>query len=37
MVATAAGFVNRIDDLSSYVVKHDLDGFVVECRGYILK
>jgi predicted NodU family carbamoyl transferase len=31
------GFINKIDDLSSYVVKHDLDGFVVEGRSYILK
>jgi hydroxymethyl cephem carbamoyltransferase len=32
-----AGFINRIDDLSSYVVQHNLDGFVVEGRSYILK
>lgn len=31
------GFINKIDDLSSYVVKHNLDGFVVEGRSYILK
>jgi len=31
------GFINRIDDLSSYAVKHNLDGFVVEGRSYILK
>lgn len=31
------GFINKIDDLSSYVIKHNLDGFVVEGRGYILK
>jgi hydroxymethyl cephem carbamoyltransferase len=31
------GFINKIDDLSSYVIKHDLDGFVVEGRSYILK
>ena len=31
------GFINKIDDLSSYVVKHKLDGFVVEGRSYILK
>lgn len=31
------GFINQIDDLSSYVIKHNLDGFVVNGRGYILK
>lgn len=31
------GFINKIDDLSSYVIKHHLDGFVVEGRSYILK
>lgn len=31
------GFINQIDDLSSYVIEHDLDGFVVEGRSYILK
>lgn len=31
------GFVNNINDLSSYVVKHKLDGFVVEGQSYILK
>lgn len=31
------GFINKIDDLSSYVVKHNLDGFVVEGQSYILK
>ena len=31
------GFINRIDDLSSYVIKHHLDGFVVEERSYLLK
>jgi predicted NodU family carbamoyl transferase len=31
------GFINKIDDLSLYVIKHDLDGFVVEGRSYILK
>jgi predicted NodU family carbamoyl transferase len=31
------GFINKIDDLSSYVIKHKLDGFVVEGRSYILK
>src|SRR6266704_1402453 len=31
------GFINKIDDLLSYVVKHNLDGFVVEGQGYMLK
>lgn len=31
------GFINRIGDLSSYVIHHNLDGFVVEGRSYILK
>lgn len=31
------GFINQIDDLSSYVIKHNLDGFVVDGRSYILK
>jgi predicted NodU family carbamoyl transferase len=31
------GFINKIDDLSSYVITHNLDGFVVEGRSYILK
>ena len=31
------GFINRIDDLSEYAVKHKLDGFVVEERTYLLK
>ncbi len=31
------GFINKIDDLSTYAIKHKLDGFVVEGRGYILK
>lgn len=31
------GFINRIDDLSSYVIKHQLDGFVVEGKCYVLK
>ena len=31
------GFINKNDDLSSYVIKHNLDGFVVEGRSYILK
>lgn len=31
------GFIDKIDDLSSYVTKHKLDGFVVNGRSYILK
>lgn len=31
------GFINKINDLSSYVIKHNLDGFVVEGKSYILK
>lgn len=31
------GFINKIDDLSEYVITHDLDGFVVEGRTYLLK
>ena len=31
------GFINTIDDLSEYAVKHKLDGFVVEERTYLLK
>lgn len=31
------GFINKIDDLSAYAIKHNLDGFVVEGRSYILK
>lgn len=31
------GFINKLDDLSAYTVKHNLDGFVVEGRSYILK
>lgn len=31
------GFINKIDDLSSYILKHNLDGFVVDGRSYILK
>jgi len=31
------GFINNIDDLSAYAVKHSLDGFVVEGRTYVLK
>jgi predicted NodU family carbamoyl transferase len=31
------GFINKIDDLSTYVVEHQLDGFVVEDKAYFLK
>lgn len=31
------GFINKIDDLSRYAVKHNLDGFVVDGRSYLLK
>jgi len=31
------GFVNNIDDLDAYTVRHGLDGFVVEGRAYLLK
>lgn len=31
------GFINNIKDLSLYVIKHNLDGFVIEGRSYILK
>jgi predicted NodU family carbamoyl transferase len=31
------GFINKIDDLSRYVIDHHLDGFVVEGRAYLLK
>lgn len=31
------GFINKIDDLSAYAVKHNLDGFVIEGRSYLLK
>jgi hydroxymethyl cephem carbamoyltransferase len=31
------GFINKIDELSSYIKEHNLDGFVVEGRSYILK
>jgi predicted NodU family carbamoyl transferase len=31
------GFINKIDDLSAYVVEHKLDGFVVEDKAYFLK
>jgi predicted NodU family carbamoyl transferase len=31
------GFINKIDDLSIYVVEHKLDGFVIEEKAYVLK
>jgi predicted NodU family carbamoyl transferase len=31
------GFINKIKDLSSYAIEHNLDGFVVEGRAYLLK
>jgi predicted NodU family carbamoyl transferase len=31
------GFINKIDDLSTYTVDHNLDGFVVEGTAYLLK
>ena len=31
------GFINKLDDLSAYTVEHNLDGFVVEGRAYLLK
>jgi len=31
------GFINKITDLSEYAIKHNLDGFVVEERTYLLK
>ncbi|MDA9545010.1 proline dehydrogenase [Bradyrhizobium sp. CCBAU 45321] len=31
------GFINKIDDLSAYAVEHNLDGFVVETKTYLLK
>jgi predicted NodU family carbamoyl transferase len=31
------GFINNICDLSSYVIEHGLDGFVVGDRSYLLK
>ena len=31
------GFINKIGDLSVYTVEHNLDGFVVEGRTYLLK
>ena len=31
------GFINKLGDLSAYAVNHDLDGFVVDGRTYLLK
>jgi len=31
------GFINKITDLSRYVVEHNLDGFVVDGQSYLLK
>ncbi len=31
------GFINKIGDLSTYAIKHNLDGFVVEGQTYLLK
>jgi predicted NodU family carbamoyl transferase len=31
------GFINTITDLSTYAMNHNLDGFVVEGRAYLLK
>lgn len=31
------GFINKIGDLSTYAIEHELDGFVVEGRTYLLK
>ena len=31
------GFINKLGDLSEYAGKHNLDGFVVEGRTYLLK
>ena len=31
------GFINKIEDLSTYVIEHRLDGFVVEEKAYFLK
>jgi hydroxymethyl cephem carbamoyltransferase len=31
------GFINQIDDISAYVMRHKLDGFVIDGRSYILK
>jgi predicted NodU family carbamoyl transferase len=31
------GFINNLTDLDTYTVDHDLDGFVVEGRAYVLR
>lgn len=31
------GFINNITDLSAYTIEHNLDGFVIGRRGYMLK
>ncbi|OPY76702.1 MAG: Decarbamoylnovobiocin carbamoyltransferase [Syntrophorhabdus sp. PtaU1.Bin153] len=31
------GFINNIADLSAYTIEHNLDGFVIEGRSYMLK
>jgi predicted NodU family carbamoyl transferase len=31
------GFINRIDDLSTYSLNHNLDGFVVEGKAHLRK
>ena len=31
------GFINNIADLADYTIKHGLDGFVIEGKGYMLK
>jgi predicted NodU family carbamoyl transferase len=31
------GFINDIADLSTYTIEHNLDGFVIEGRSYMLK
>ncbi len=31
------GFINSIADLSAYTIEHNLDGFVIEGRSYMLK
>jgi len=31
------GFINKIKDVSAYAIEHNLDGFVVEARAYLLK
>lgn len=31
------GFINKVKDLSTYAPEHNLDGFVIEGRAYVLK